>query len=150
VFCSRRAFGGDAPAATALGVGTGEEGGGPETHLRDGSGGWGVCLGSRAVRPRLCVRAPPCRKMAPHFAHFRVCLALSQCPVGRFGSPLNPPSPWGLGGRFLPPLSPDIFILHPPPPRMAARRRENCIKWTSPVPYYASPVRHLILYYIIS
>ena len=53
MFCSKRAFGGDAPAATALGVGTGEEGGGPETHLRDGSGGWGVCLGSRAVRARL-------------------------------------------------------------------------------------------------
>ena len=30
----------------------------PETHTGDRSGGWDVCLGSRAVRPRRCVGAP--------------------------------------------------------------------------------------------
>jgi hypothetical protein len=133
-FCSKRALAGDAPAATALGVGPGEQGGSPETHLGDGSGGRGVCLGSRAVRPRLCVGAPPCRKTGSHFENFRVCwgLSQSQCPVGRFGSPLNPPSPWGLGGRFLPPLRPDIFILPPPPLPPPGWKREGaerrCIK----------------------
>ena len=95
VFHSKRALVGHAPAATALGVEPGEQGGSPETHLGDGSGGRGVCLGSRAVRPRLCVGGPPCRRTGPHFSHFRVCLGLdlSKWPVGRFGSPSKPPSP---------------------------------------------------------
>jgi hypothetical protein len=38
VFCSKRALVGDARAATALGVGPGEQGGSRETHLGDGSG----------------------------------------------------------------------------------------------------------------
>ena len=127
-FCSKRALAGDAPAATALGVGPGEQGGSPETHLGDGSGGRGVCLGSRAVRPRLCVGAPLCRKTGSHFEHFRVCWGLSQCPVGRFGSPLNHPSPWGLGGRFLPPLRPDILILTPPPGWQREGAERRCLK----------------------